>query len=108
MLFDDLLESAIRMPAAPAAPRAPTIANTIKRPKAPRVKPISQQVSEMIAAAQSRQDVQELKKFIDTRAQVDESLRSRILEHATHLVAVRRRQHAADLATGDNSHHSRP
>ena len=98
MLFDDLFESAIRMPAAPAAPRAPTIANTIKRPKAARVKPISQQVSEMIAAAQSREDVQELKKFIDTRAQVDESLRSQILEHATQLVAVRRRQRAADLA----------
>jgi hypothetical protein len=98
MLFDDLFESAIRMPAAPAAPRAPTIANTIKRPKAARVKPISQQVSEMIAAAQSRQDVQELKKFIDARAQVDESARARILEHVTQLVAVRRRQHAADLA----------
>jgi hypothetical protein len=98
MLFDDLFESAIRMPAAPAAPRPPTIANTIKRPKAPRVKPISQQVSEMIAAAQSREDVQELKKFIDTRAQVDESLRTRILEHATQLVAVRRRQRAADSA----------
>jgi hypothetical protein len=98
MLFDDLFESAIRMPAAPAAPRAPTIANTIKKPKTPRVKPISQQVSEMIAAAQSREDVQELKKFIDTRAQVDESVRAQILEHATQLVAVRRRQRAAESA----------
>ena len=97
-MFDDLFESAIRMPAAPAAPRAPTIANTIKRPKAARVKPISQQVSEMIAAAQSREDVQELKKFIDTRTQVEESVRARILEHATQLVAVRRRQRAADSA----------
>jgi hypothetical protein len=95
MLFDDLFESTIRMPAAPAAPRVPTIANTIKRTKTPRVKPISQQVSEMIAAAQSRQDVQQLKKFIDTRTQVDESLRSQILEHVTQLVAVRRRQQAA-------------
>jgi hypothetical protein len=98
MLFDDLFESAIRMPAAPVAPRAPTIANSIKRPKSPRVKPISQQVSEMIAAAQSRQDVQELKKFIDTRTQIDESLRSRILDHTTQLVAVRRRQQAAESA----------
>jgi hypothetical protein len=95
MLFDDLFESAIRMP---AAPRAPTIANTIKRPKTPRVKPMSQQVSEMIAAAQSREDVQDLKKFIDTRTQVEESVRARILEHATQLVAVRRRQRAAKSA----------
>jgi PBP1b-binding outer membrane lipoprotein LpoB len=98
MLFDDLYESAIRMPAVPAAPRAPTIANTIKRPKTPRAKPISQQVSEMIAAAQSREDVQKLKKFIDTQTQVNESVRALILEHVTQLVAVRRRQRDAGLA----------
>lgn len=53
-----------------------------------------QQVAEMVANAQTRQDIHEIKKFIDTQATVDESViakRNQILEHATKLVSVRRR-----------------
>jgi hypothetical protein len=99
MLFDDLFESAIRMPAAPSVPQTPSLpkiaktTNTIKRSK---TKSMIQQVAEMVANAQSRRDVYEIKKFIDTQCTVDESIlakRSQILEHATKLVAVRRRIH---------------
>jgi PBP1b-binding outer membrane lipoprotein LpoB len=85
------------MPAAPAAPRAPSspkITKTTSTPKRPKIKSIAQQVAEMVDGAQTRQDVHEIKKFIDTQGKLDESIltkRSQILEHATKLVALRRR-----------------
>ena len=97
MLFDDLFESAIRMPAAPASPQAPSlpkITKTTSTPKRLKIKSIAQQVAEMVAGARTRQDVHEIKKFMDTQGTLDESTlakRSQILEHATKLVAVRRR-----------------
>jgi hypothetical protein len=102
MLFDDLFESAIRMPAAPAAPRVPSLPRAKTSTVAKKLKPLtlSQQVAEQLQSVKTREDVQKFKLFLDqiiaentTVTESVQSIRKQLLEQATKLAAIRRRQY---------------
>jgi hypothetical protein len=103
MLFDDLFESVIRMPAAPAAPKAPSLPKITKTSAvAKKSKPLtlSQQVAEQLQSVKTREDVQKFKLFLDqiiaentTVTESVQSVRKQLLEQATKLAAIRRRQY---------------